>query len=30
VAEIETRLAIGGEQIPGDGDALAVENPFTE
>ena len=30
MAEIETRLAIGGEQIPGDGDALAVENPFTE
>ena len=30
MAEIETRLAIGGEQIPGDGDVLAVENPFTE
>jgi betaine-aldehyde dehydrogenase len=30
VAEIETRLLIGGEQVAGDGDGLAVENPFTE
>jgi acyl-CoA reductase-like NAD-dependent aldehyde dehydrogenase len=30
MAELETRLVIGGEQIAGDGDGLAVENPFTE
>ena len=28
--EFETRLPIGGEQVPGDGEALAVENPYTE
>ena len=27
---METRLLIGGEQVSGDGDALAVENPATE
>ena len=27
---METRLLIGGEPVAGDGDALAVENPFTE
>jgi acyl-CoA reductase-like NAD-dependent aldehyde dehydrogenase len=27
---IETRLLIGGEQVAGDGGALAVENPYTE
>jgi betaine-aldehyde dehydrogenase len=27
---VETRLLIGGEQVAGDGDALAVENPATE
>ena len=27
---METRLLIGGEQVAGDGDALAVENPATE
>ena len=27
---IETRMLIGGEQVAGEGDALAVENPFTE
>jgi acyl-CoA reductase-like NAD-dependent aldehyde dehydrogenase len=26
----ETRLLIGGEQVPGEGEALAVENPYTE
>jgi acyl-CoA reductase-like NAD-dependent aldehyde dehydrogenase len=26
----ETRLLIGGEQVPGDGEAFTVENPFTE
>jgi betaine-aldehyde dehydrogenase len=30
VAEYDTRLLIGGERVTGDGDALAVENPFTE
>ncbi len=30
MAEIETRLAIGGERVAGDGDPIAVENPFTE
>ena len=27
---METRLLIGGEMVAGNGDALAVENPFTE
>ena len=27
---METRLLIAGEQVAGDGDALSVENPFTE
>jgi acyl-CoA reductase-like NAD-dependent aldehyde dehydrogenase len=27
---LETRLLIGGEQVPGDGDPLEVENPYTE
>ena len=27
---METRLLIGGEQVSGDGDSLAVENPATE
>ena len=27
---METRLLIGGEQVPGEGEALAVENPATE
>ena len=30
MAGIETRMLIGGEQLAGDGDELAVENPFTE
>jgi acyl-CoA reductase-like NAD-dependent aldehyde dehydrogenase len=30
MAGIETRMLIGGEQLAGDGDGLAVENPFTE
>jgi betaine-aldehyde dehydrogenase len=30
VAEVETRLLIGGEQVAGDGEDLAVENPATE
>jgi acyl-CoA reductase-like NAD-dependent aldehyde dehydrogenase len=30
VAELETRLLIGGELVAGDGEAIAVENPFTE
>jgi acyl-CoA reductase-like NAD-dependent aldehyde dehydrogenase len=30
VAEVETRLLIGGEQVDGDGDPLEVENPYTE
>jgi acyl-CoA reductase-like NAD-dependent aldehyde dehydrogenase len=30
MAELETRLLIGGERVPGDGGALAVENPFSE
>jgi betaine-aldehyde dehydrogenase len=29
MAQFETRLLIGGEQVPGDGAPLAVENPFT-
>jgi betaine-aldehyde dehydrogenase len=28
--ELETRLLIGGEKVPGEGDPLAVENPYTE
>jgi acyl-CoA reductase-like NAD-dependent aldehyde dehydrogenase len=27
---VETRLLIGGEQVAGEGDGLAVENPYTE
>jgi hypothetical protein len=27
---METRLLIAGEQVPGDGGRLSVENPFTE
>ena len=30
MAELETRLLIGGEQVAGDGDPLEVENPATE
>ncbi|MGH2981258.1 MAG: aldehyde dehydrogenase family protein, partial [Solirubrobacterales bacterium] len=30
MAEPETRLLIGGEQVAGDGEPLAVENPATE
>ena len=30
MAEVETRLLIGGEQVAGDGEDLAVENPATE
>jgi acyl-CoA reductase-like NAD-dependent aldehyde dehydrogenase len=30
MAEVETRLLIGGERVAGDGDALEVENPATE
>jgi betaine-aldehyde dehydrogenase len=30
VAQFETRLLIGGEQVHGDGDPLEVENPATE
>src|SRR5687768_4927766 len=30
MAELETRLLIGGEQVPGDGAPLEVENPFSE
>jgi acyl-CoA reductase-like NAD-dependent aldehyde dehydrogenase len=30
VAELETRLLIGGEQVAGDGEPLEVENPATE
>ncbi|MGH2961504.1 MAG: aldehyde dehydrogenase family protein, partial [Solirubrobacterales bacterium] len=30
MAEVETRLLIGGEQVAGDGEPLEVENPFTE
>jgi acyl-CoA reductase-like NAD-dependent aldehyde dehydrogenase len=30
MGEIEARLLIGGERVPGDGASLAVENPFTE
>ena len=26
----ETRLLIGGEQVPGEGEPLPVENPYTE
>ena len=27
---METRLLIGGEQVPGEGETLAVENPYTQ
>jgi len=30
MAEIETRMLIGGERVAGDGDLLEVENPATE
>jgi acyl-CoA reductase-like NAD-dependent aldehyde dehydrogenase len=30
MAELNTRLLIGGEQIAGDGEPLEVENPYTE
>src|SRR4029079_6308963 len=30
MGEVETRLAIGGERVSGDGAKIAVENPFTE
>ena len=30
MADLETRLLIGGEQIAGEGARVAVENPFTE
>jgi acyl-CoA reductase-like NAD-dependent aldehyde dehydrogenase len=30
MAEIETRMLIGGEAVAGDGEGLAVENPYTE
>ena len=30
MAELETRLLIGGEQLNGDGQPLEVENPFSE
>ncbi|MCI0634590.1 MAG: aldehyde dehydrogenase family protein, partial [Actinobacteria bacterium] len=30
MAEVETRLLIGGERLAGDGEPLEVENPFTE
>jgi acyl-CoA reductase-like NAD-dependent aldehyde dehydrogenase len=30
MADLETRMLIGGESIAGDGPALEVENPFTE
>ncbi|CAN5452202.1 aldehyde dehydrogenase family protein [soil metagenome] len=30
VADLETRDLIGGEQVAGDGEVIAVENPFTE
>ena len=30
MADLETRLLIGGERVTGDGDALEVENPATE
>jgi betaine-aldehyde dehydrogenase len=30
MAAIETRLLIGGEQVGGEGEPLAVENPFDE
>jgi acyl-CoA reductase-like NAD-dependent aldehyde dehydrogenase len=30
VADLETRLLIGGEQVAGDGAELDVENPYTE
>src|SRR5919106_4173930 len=30
MAEIETRMLIGGARVAGDGEGLAVENPYTE
>ena len=30
MAEVETRLLVGGELVGGDGEALSVENPYTE
>jgi len=30
MSALETRLLIGGERVAGEGDPLAVENPFTE
>jgi acyl-CoA reductase-like NAD-dependent aldehyde dehydrogenase len=30
MAELETRLLIGGEQVAGEGEVLEVENPYTE
>jgi acyl-CoA reductase-like NAD-dependent aldehyde dehydrogenase len=30
MADLETRLLINGEQVKGNGDPLAVENPYTE
>src|SRR5688500_3895420 len=30
MAELETRLVVGGERVAGEGAELAVENPFTE
>jgi acyl-CoA reductase-like NAD-dependent aldehyde dehydrogenase len=30
LAEVETRLLIGGEQVAGTGSPLDVENPYTE
>jgi len=30
MGEVETRLLIGGERVAGEGDAIEVENPFTE
>ncbi len=30
MAQLETRLLIAGEQVPGNGDHLEVENPYTE
>ena len=30
MADLETRLLINGEQVPGEGTSLEVENPFTE
>ncbi len=30
MAELETRMLIGGELVPGEGEPLAVENPYSE